>query len=382
MKKRIAIVVSTPMTVEVFLRDQIIALSNDYDVTVIANASGPDALGVLARLVSFIPVDIRRDISPLADLAACWTLYKLFCKLRFDLVHSVTPKAGLLAMCASRAARVSNRIHVFTGQVWVTRQGFMRWLLKAIDRLIASSATLVLVDSPSQREFLLAQDVASAENSTVLGDGSISGVNLERFRQDMTVRRETRASMGVEERQVLILFLGRIKKDKGVVDLAQAFAKLKKKNPGVVLVLVGPDEDGLQVEIEEILFGGDQSLHMVPYTHHPEQMLAAADIFCLPSYREGFGSVVIEAGACGVPAVGSRIYGITDSIVDGETGLLFPVGDVAGLEAALEQLTGDDALRTKMGQAALERAKTVFPQSRITGELLALYNRLLSPTSV
>jgi glycosyltransferase involved in cell wall biosynthesis len=150
-----------------------------------------------------------------------------------------------------------------------------------------------------------------------------------------------------------------------------------KSYPGSAFVVAGPDEDGLQMKIKKLLSGCDQSLRMVPYTHCPEQMQAATDIFCLPSYREGFGSVVIEAGACGVPAVGSRIYGITDSIVEGDTGLLFPVGDIAGLEEALERLTGDDALRAQMGLAAKERAKTLFPQSRITGELLSLYDRLL-----
>jgi glycosyltransferase involved in cell wall biosynthesis len=193
----------------------------------------------------------------------------------------------------------------------------------------------------------------------------------------MAVRREARADLGIEERQVLILFLGRIKRDKGVLDLAQAFVDLQKKIPEVVLVLVGPDEDGLRAEIEEILSGRHQSLHMVPYTSYPEQILAAADIFCLPSYREGFGSVVIEAGACGVPTVGSRIYGVTDSVVDGETGLLFTAGDIAGLEEALERLAGNDVLCAQMGLAAKERAKTLFPQSRITGELLSLYDRLL-----
>jgi glycosyltransferase involved in cell wall biosynthesis len=318
----------------------------------------------------------------LADLAAWWSLYKLFRKMQFDLVHSVTPKAGLLAMTAARIAGISSRIHVFTGQIWVTQRGVMRRLLKVMDRVIARSATLVLVDSHSQREFLLSEKIVTEADSLVLGDGSISGVNLERFRQDMAVRREARADLGIEERQVLILFLGRIKRDKGVLDLAQAFVDLQKKIPEVVLVLVGPDEDGLRAEIEEILSGRHQSLHMVPYTSYPEQILAAADIFCLPSYREGFGSVVIEAGACGVPTVGSRIYGVTDSVVDGETGLLFTAGDIAGLEEALERLAGNDVLCAQMGLAAKERAKTLFPQSRITGELLSLYDRLLSPAPV
>ncbi len=378
MKKRVAVVVSSPMTVEVFLRDQIISLSKRYDMTVIANASGADELGSLAEIVDFVSVNIHRDISPLEDLAAWWALYRLFRKMRFDLVHSVTPKAGVLAMSAAKMARIRNRLHVFTGQVWVTRRGFMRWLLRSMDKVIANSATLVLADSPSQREFLLAENVVSVANSCVLGDGSISGVDLERFKRDASKRRATRTSLGLKDEQVMILFLGRLKRDKGVLDLAQAFAGLQKKHPEAALVLVGPDEDGLRVEVEDLLSAQRQCVHVIPYTHYPEDMLMSADIFCLPSYREGFGSVVIEAGACGVPAVGTRIYGITDSIVDGETGILFKLGDIAGLEAALEQLVEDNILRAQMGRAARDRAEAVFPQDRITRELLALYNRLLS----
>ncbi len=382
MRKRVAIVVSTPMTIEVFLRDQISALSERYDVTVIANAAGDDALGALTGLVDLVSVDIRRNISMLKDIAAWWTLYKLFRKMRFDLVHSVTPKAGVLAMSAAKLAGICNRLHVFTGQVWVTRHGFMRCLLKSMDKVIACSATMILVDSPSQRKFLLSEQVVSAANSYVLGDGSISGVDLGRFRRDASMRLATRASLGLSDEQVMILFLGRLKRDKGVLDLAQAFASLQGKHPKSVLALVGPDEDGLQAEIEEVLSGRGQFLRIIPYTNQPEKMLMAADIFCLPSYREGFGSVVLEAGACGVPAVGSQIYGITDSIVDGETGLLFQVGDVAELEAALERLVNDGALRARMGQAARDRAEKIFPQSRITSELLTLYNRLLSVAPV
>lgn len=378
MKKRVAVVVSSPMTVEVFLRDQIISLSKRYEITVIANASGPDELGCLAEIVDFVPVNIRRDISPLEDLAAWWGLYKIFRKKRFDLVHSVTPKAGVLAMSAAKLAGIRSRLHVFTGQVWVTRRGFMRWMLRSMDKVIASSATLVLADSPSQRAFLLTENVVSVANSYVLGDGSISGVDLERFKRDASTRNATRASLGLKDDQVMILFLGRLKRDKGVLDLAHAFAGLQQNHPEAVLVLVGPDEDGLQAEVEDILSAQRQRAHIIPYTNRPENLLMSADIFCLPSYREGFGSVVIEAGACGVPAVGTRIYGITDSIVDGETGILFTLGDIAGLEIALGQLVADSILRAQMGRAARDRAETVFPQDRITRELLALYNRLLS----
>jgi len=183
--------------------------------------------------------------------------------------------------------------------------------------------------------------------------------------------------LGIPDSAVLLLYLGRLNRDKGITDLAAAFADLAPRQPNLCLLLVGPDEAGMQAEVRAACAAWLDRVRFVGFTDQPERFMAAADVFCLPSYREGFGSSVIEAAACGVPAVASRIYGLTDAVRDGETGLLHPPGDVANLVAQVERLAVDAALRQNMGEAAHERVLRDFSQARLTGALRAFYVEVL-----
>jgi glycosyltransferase involved in cell wall biosynthesis len=305
-----------------------------------------------------------------------WLLLRLFRRSRFAAIQSVTPKAGLLAMLAGWMARVPVRVHVFTGQVWVTRAGLARWFLKRMDRVIAACATHVIVDSASQREFLIEQGVIDAHRSRVLGKGSISGVDATRFRPDAGARSALRAELGCDGDSVVFLFLGRLNRDKGVPELAAAFAQIAARDPRPRLVVVGPDEDGSQPRMLAALGAAAARAAFVSYTDHPERYMAAADVFCLPSYREGFGTTIIEAAACGVPAIASRIYGITDAIEDGATGLLCAPADAGALAACMDRLARDPDLRLALGERARERALRDFSATAITAELVSFYDSL------
>lgn len=364
------------MTVKAFLKEQIIALSKRYDVTLVVNTALPDFAGQNGLSIKVIPLAIERSIHPVSDLSALFRLLRIFRRHRFDLIHSVTPKAGLLAMLAGKMAGVRFRVHTFTGQVWATRHGLSRMILKSMDRLLAWSATHLLADSGSQRQFLIDQGITRAEKLSVLADGSISGVDTERFRPDSTVRSENRKQLQIADDAVLLLFLGRLNRDKGVLDLAAAFASVAATVSRLHLLLAGPDEGGLRERIKHIDAAFSDRLHFIDYTDRPESCFAAADIFCLPSYREGFGSVIIEAAACGVPAIGSNIYGISDAICDGETGVLFKAGSVGELSRAIERIASDPEQRHAMGEAALKRARNDFPIKRLVQAWLDYYDGL------
>jgi glycosyltransferase involved in cell wall biosynthesis len=159
--------------------------------------------------------------------------------------------------------------------------------------------------------------------------------------------------------------------------LAAAFRELHSQVSGLALLLVGPDEQVLRNALLESAGAGATAIRFVEYTRTPERYLAAADVLCLPSYREGFGSVVIEAGATGIPSVGSRIYGITDAIVDSETGLLHEPGNAADIAAKLLPIVTDPQLRRQLGTRAHERALRDFSQETVTGALLDFYDRAL-----
>lgn len=373
-RPRLCFVTAVPMTVTAFLNDHIQRLAQDFDVYVITDFSGGDA-GV-SPLATKLHAPIPREISPLRDLRALLQLWRLFRQHRFDVVHSVTPKAGLLAMLAGLLTRVPHRIHWFTGQVWVTRTGPMRALLKSADRVVAGMATQLLADSPSQRDFLVTEGIAAQSRIDVIGDGSICGVDAERFRPDTDARAAVRSRHGIPDDAPVVLFLGRLNIDKGLRELAEAINRVSAVQPDVHWLVVGPDEGGMEAHIRDVCSAWSKRLHFQGFTREPQQYMAAADLFCLPSYREGFGSSVLEAAAAGIPSVATRIYGLTDAVADGSTGLLVPPHDAAALTEALLRLLQDAPAREAMGRAARMRALEKFSSARIVGGLAEYYARI------
>lgn len=375
-------VASQPMSVVAFLLPHLKGLTPHARLRVLANTQEADLLSRRGLDVPVECVAIERHIRIWQDVLALGALYKSFVVNKPDAVHTITPKAGLLGMVAAWLARVPVRVHSFTGQVWVTRRGPMRWLLKAADKCIAALATDVLVDSQSQRAFLIAQGVVSPERSTVLGAGSICGVNTQRFCPSAEVRQTVRAELGTPEDALVCLYLGRLNRDKGVLDLASAFAQVAKAQPNAELWVVGPDEANWFEQMQALM--GDAHLHVkrVGFTPEPERFMQAADLFCLPSYREGFGSSVIEAAACGVPALASRIYGLTDAVKEGQTGWMHEAGDVQDLTQQLNTVLTNPADLAVKGQAARQYAQTVFAEEAITEAMVQFYKKRLNETTV
>lgn len=373
--KKLCFVATIPAVVNSFMREHVRASAERWTIKVVACPAGAELLDDLDA--QFIPMLIERKISPWRDLCAFIRLIALFRRERFDLVHSIMPKTGLLSMSAGWLAGVPVRLHTFTGQVWATKQGWKRNLLKVFDKLIVLFATQVLVDSPSQRDFLVSEGMLPQGKGVVIGNGSICGVDEHRFHPDDPARKAVRAELDLGPEQTVILFLGRLNRDKGIPELAAAFSYIASQRKDVSLVMVGAEEDVSFADVQEICGAYRDRLRSVSFTPDPQRYMAAADIFCLPSYREGFGQVIIEAAACGVPVVASRIYGVTDAVEDGKTGSLFPAGDVAALGRNLLILIDDVALRQKMGEAARVRALTLFSSEMITADLVERYEEAM-----
>ena len=314
----------------------------------------------------------------LRDLHAFFLLIALFSRKKFDAIHSVTPKAGLIAAMSGAIARIPVRIHTFTGQVWVTRTGLARRVLKAVDKSLACMTTHVLVDSASQRDFLLREGVVSEKKSRVLASGSISGVDTCRFRPDSELRKRIRQLEGIPEDGVVFLYVGRLKVDKGVLDLAQAFSRVGENCGKAWLLIVGPDEEGLRPRIESVCSAIGARLRFVGYTDAPQEYMAAADVLCLPSYREGFGSVIIEAASAGIPAVASNIYGIIDAIEPSAAGFLHAPGDIEALRSKMKQMIDDPQLREALGRKARSRAHRLFAKDLVTSALVGFYDSVVA----
>lgn len=351
-----------------------------HEVAIVGSA-GDAVAGVKAVTgADYHVIEIPRAISPLRDLAALWRLFVFFRRGRFDIVHSTTPKAGLLTAIAARLAGVPIRLHTFTGQAWAQRRGWVRWVARASDRLIVHLDTQCYADSHSQRDFLVAEGIGAAERIAVLGDGSLSGVDLARFSRS---RRDgaaaARARLDIPAAAPVIGFIGRVTRDKGIGELVSAFAMLDGlAGESAYLVVVGPQEPELDPLPDAVLatLSSHPRVRLVGYTAVPEEYLAGFDLFCLPSYREGFGNVAIEAAAMAIPTVGTRIVGLTDAVVDAQTGILVPPKDAQALADALARLLNDPALRATMGEAAYRRAVAEFDADKVNARVLDEYRRL------
>lgn len=380
---KIARVSTVPFFVLTQLSAQIDALSaSGMAVTVIASSDELSEDLAASKSSTYIPVNIEREINPIQDFLSLVSLIRVFKKNKFDLVHSTTPKAGLLCAIAGRLAGTGVRLHTFTGQPWVTMSGVKRTILKLCDKVIASLNTHCYADSVSQKNFLVSNGIIKAEKISVLGAGSLAGIDLQRFDSSRYSAEEFRAmrnELQITDTGKILLFVGRITPDKGIKELITAFNEIVRKDPDVFLVFVGPFESAGEEVVNRVADASVRdNIKIVGYSDEPEKYMAFADLLCLPSYREGFGTVVIEAAAMGTPTVGTNIYGLSDAIVDGETGVLVTLKDAASLQAGILSVLGKPALQSAMGDAARKRAKSHFGSQACSELLISEYKRFFN----
>jgi len=330
--------------------------------------------------IHWFDIDLNRKISLIADLKSLYELCCFFLQYKPDIVHSIMPKAGLLTALAGFVCRVPVRIHTFTGQVWATKKSKARWFLYLFDQLINSLNTICLTDSPSQSQFLYEHSIRHhGKPLPVLGCGSLSGVDLQRF-NDHTMQHRAealRTELGISKDQFVFSFIARKSRDKGALDMITAFSEVAKSYPHCLLLFIGPDESESELDrlraAQPELFNNVLSVDRVD---NHELFLAITDVLCLPSYREGFGTIVIDAAALGVPSIGSNIVGLVDAIEDQKTGILFSVGDIKQFtDAMLSFLQNPSQLKT-MGLAARERVERYFSADKLYAELKCFYFEL------
>ena len=380
MKKKICFVVAISGTAQSFLKDHIAALSKEYDIFLVCNSNNKQDLDGL-QVKGVHVVGIHREISIYHDLKAVFSLASYFRRMRFDAVHSVTPKAGLVTALAAWMVRVPHRIHIFTGQVWAAKCGVKRWLLKTLDKLIAKLDNHILVDGFSQRDFIIKEGVVSAQKSTVLGDGSICGVNTRRFNPNPLVRDEWREKLKLSSNVLVFILLGRMNHDKGVGDLMKAYSRLTETCDDTFLLLVGHNENGYMESLPNYPNLTKKNFLYYGATPEPQFLLQAADVFVLPTYREGFGSSVIEAQCLGLPVICSDAYGVMDAMVNQETGLRCKVGDVDSIYQCMKIFYEQPVLRQQFGENGRKRVLAQFTAERLTTCWVDFYYQIFQESS-
>lgn len=370
-KKTLAIVVTSPLVVKLHLKSIITALKKKYSVIVVTNMSeGAESIQGLPGGVKYLNIKMERKIDLIADIRTGFLLFGYLRKENVSIVYTVSPKAGLLGILVSRIVGIPIRIHTFTGQVWQTKTGLLRRMLRTLDKFIYILSTKVIVDSHSQKLFLMKHKVINEKHSVVIGSGSLGGVDIDLFTPNPSSRESMRKKLCINDNDIVFLFVGRLDIEKGIIELIEAYSKVTKRCRNTSLWLVGPAETNID-KLEELIKKLQvDSIQFMPYTTVPETFMAAADVFCLPSHREGFGTVIIESASCGIPAIGTRIYGLSDSIVDEETGFLVDRGDVIGLCEKMVILASDENLRERLGSSARKRAHALFSQRIVIQGLL------------
>ncbi|MDX5479978.1 MAG: glycosyltransferase family 4 protein [Cyclobacteriaceae bacterium] len=291
--------------------------------------------GVLHEIIPF-----TRKITPFKDLYCLWLLYRLFKREKPDIVHSHTPKAGLLSMLAAKLAGVKIRIHTVAGMPYMVAEKNKKKLLIAMEKLTYRFATEVWPNSHSLKEFMLKEGLLEPTKVKIIGEGSSNGVNLEKFNRGALAENHLiAATMRItpSENDFLILAVGRLVKDKGIEELVEAFLASKVVKYGK-LVLLGSFEQELNPIKDEIVrkIQDHPRIVQIEWTDHVPHYLALADILVHPSHREGFPNVLLEAGAMQVPVICSDIIGNVDVITNKKTGLVFPVKKTEILKEALE----------------------------------------------
>ena len=353
--------------------------ANGFDVSVICSY-GEQVQKKLNPSIRYIPIEIPRGISFFGSLKAIKNLYHVFQKEKFDIIQYSTPNASLYASIASKFAGCKIRNYHLMGLRYLGAGGIGRAILKNLEKIACNCSTHIECVSRSNREMGIREGLFSEDKVTVVWNGSSGGVDLCRFNYSKREqwRKEIREELGYTDSDFVYGFVGRITGDKGINELLQAYFSLQTEDK---LFLIGRMEDNqsMDPQLMEKAKNDPNILIHGPVTDI-ERYFAAIDVLILPSYREGFGNVVIEAAAMGTPAIVSDIPGPTDAIVRDETALVVPVKDVEVLAVAMKEIKSRDYVA--MGRNALQFASVNFDSGILCEKVLDRKQALLSGSIV
>lgn len=373
--RKIIRITTIPSSMKTLLKGQLKFMSNHFEM--IAISSDDECFDEMLNEQGDIRgyrVEMTRRISPIKDLKALWKLIRIFRNEKPFIVHTHTPKAGLLGMLAAKIARVPNRMHTIAGLPLLEASGVKRNILNIVERLTNYCATNVYPNSFVMKEIMTRQGLAKADKMKVLAKGSSNGIDTSFFSADMVAksREEIRKELGIKQNELAFIFIGRIVRDKGINELVQAISRLPKD---VKLIVVGGFEkelDPIAVESEEFILK-DERIKYVGFQKDVRGFLLAADVLSFPSYREGFPNVVMQAGAMGLPSIVSNINGCNEIVVDGENGLIVPPKNSNALYEAMLQLYKDGEMRHKLASNARRMIVERYEQQLIWDAILNEY---------
>lgn len=369
MGKKIVRAATIGMSLNIFCRGLLRELA-DEGYEMVALSSPDEDLRELGERegVRTIGVEMERHVSPCKDLVSLVKLTKVLKQEKPDMIHSMTPKAGLLCMMAARLAKVPIRLHTFTGLVWPTATGFSREILMMTDRITCACATHIIPEGEGVKQDL--QCCITKKPMQVLGYGNVRGVDLDYWQRSGAIPKDERLTF---------IFVGRIVKDKGINELVAAFIELNQRYKNTRLLLVGPYEEALDPVSPETkrLIDTCEGIEAVGSQKDVRPYYEQSDVLVFPSYREGFPNVVIEAGAMGLPSIVTDINGSREIIENEKNGVIVPSKDQHALFEAMRRMTERPDERKRMAENARPMVASRYEQSFVRKCLKDYYKTVL-----
>ena len=369
---------TVPGSLNNFCRGLLRELTDEGYEVVAVSSPGP-AMGEISERegVKTIAVPMHREISPLNDLKSLWGLIKVLRKEKPTMVHSMTPKAGLLSMMAAWVCRVPVRLHTFTGLVFPTSTGLKQKILIFTDRLTCACATHIVPEGEGVKNDLINYGITK-KPLKVLGYGNVRGIDLKRFDPELP---EVKAEAEKIRKDGVFTFvsIGRLVGDKGINELVEAFKQVHEKFPATRLILIGPEERELDPLRDETIteIENNPAIEAVGRQSDVRPWLLASDALVHPSYREGFPNVVIEAGAMGLPSIVTDINGSREIIIEGENGTIVPTKNTAALSNVMERFVSERELAINLASKARKLVSDRFDQDFVRKCLKDYYKKIL-----
>ena len=379
--KKICFVTTIYLTYKSFLKgfSEYLYNTGEYDISLICN-NEEEIKDDLPSFVHYYPVDMKRGVS-LSAFSAIADIKRILKENKFDIVQYSTPNAAFYTSIAAKKAKVPVRLYCQWGIRYMGFESFVRKLFKFLEKRTCANSTFIEAESHNIRKFSLEEKLYGEKNSCVIWNGSASGVNLKKFdiSQRKLWRKEIRDKYAIKEDEVVFSFAARLTRDKGVNELLEAFLSLEQDYDEVRLLVSGgmDDEGSLNKELFEKAKKSDKVI-FTGSVRDIEKYYAAADVFVAPSYREGFGLVVVEAQAMGLAAIVSDVPGQVDAIIPNETGLTCTVKDAESLAQAMKTLIDDEDYRNKLSVSAVTFAQQNFNDNDLFGHLKENRDLLIS----
>jgi len=385
-KKKLVRITTVPISLKVLLKGQHKFFSDYYEVIGVSS-EGKELIEVgQNENIRVVSLSMTRSISPLLDLISLFKLYNLLKREHPFIVHSHTPKAGILGMVAARMAGVPIRLHTVAGMPLMEASGVKRKILEVVESFTYKFATKVYPNSLGLNEFILNQKFTKPEKLKVLGNGSSNGIDVSHFDPrnfSAEQNQHLKAVLGINEHDFVFIFVGRLVADKGINELLQAFDKLTKNSGDVKLVLVGSLESELDPLNSDSLniISSNSFVKSVGFQNDVRPYFAISNCLVFPSYREGFPNVVMQAGAMGLPSIVSNINGCNEIIVEGENGTIIAPKDYEAIYESMVKFLKDPLYKEKLQQKARFMIESRYGQQVIWNALLAEYKSFESNIS-